>query len=129
MDTSEPGFAEALSAAAGFAWGTAKFGFDGLLQATVPARARGRAFTGSETFFQFAWVVGALIAIVPGSRVGIFSLPNFPVEAGLIVAGLLALLIQVVYVSAVLVPAVADLRQSPTPREPEQHGDVMDLLG
>ena len=123
------GAAAALSAAAGFAWGTAKFGFDGLLQATVPARARGRAFAGSETFFQFAWVIGALIAIVPGSSVGIFSLPTFPVEAGLIVAGIVALSIQVVYVSAVLVPAAADLRQSPTPREPEQHGDVMDLLG
>ena len=72
----------ALSAAAGFAWGTAKFGFDGLLQATVPARSRGRAFTGSETFFQFAWVLGALIPIVPGSSVGVFSLPTFPIEAG-----------------------------------------------
>ena len=92
--------AAALSAAAGFAWGTAKFGFDGLLQATVPAEGRGRAFTGSETFFQFAWVVGALIPIVPGSKVGFFSLPALPVEAGLIAAGLTALAIQVIYVSA-----------------------------
>lgn len=123
------GAAAALSAAAGLAWGTAKFGFDGLLQATVPARARGRAFTGSETFFQFAWVVGALIAIVPGSSVGIVSLPTFPVEAGLIVAGLVALAIQVVYVSALLLPIAADRLQPPTPPEPEQRGDVMDLLG
>jgi hypothetical protein len=123
------GAAAALSAAAGFAWGTAKFGFDGLLQATVPAKARGRAFTGSETFFQFAWVVGALIPIVPGSSVGLFSLPTLPVEAGLIVAGLVALSIQVVYVSAVLVPAVADRMGPAPPPEPESHGDVMDLLG
>jgi len=111
------------------AWGTAKFGFDGLLQATIPAAARGRAFTGSETFFQFAWVVGALIAIVPGSSVGILSLPTFPVEAGLIVAGLVALAIQVVYVSALLLPIAADRLQPPRPPEPEQRGDVMDLLG
>jgi hypothetical protein len=123
------GAAAVLSAAAGFAWGTAKFGFDGLLQATVPARARGRAFTGSETFFQFAWVVGALIPIVPGSSIGIFSLPTLPVEAGLIAAGLVALSIQVVYVSAVLVPVVADRRRQPPPPDVEHHGDVMDLLG
>ena len=108
---------------------TMTFGFDGLLQATVPAKARGRAFTGSETFFQFAWVVGALIPIVPGSSVGLFSLPTLPVEAGLIVAGLVALSIQVVYVSAVLVPAVADRMGPAPPPEPESHGDVMDLLG
>ena len=121
--------AAALSAAAGFAWGTAKFGFDGLLQATVPAEGRGRAFTGSETFFQFAWVVGALIPIVPGSKVGFFSLPALPVEAGLIAAGLTALAIQVIYVSAVLVPAVAS-RVHPDDDGPDRkQGDVMDLLG
>ena len=96
------GAAAFLSAAAGFAWGTAKFGFDGLLQATMSAADRGRAFTNAETFFQFAWVVGALIPVVPGSSVGLFSLPTLPVEAGLIVAGLIALSIQVIYVSAVL---------------------------
>jgi hypothetical protein len=121
--------AAALSAAAGFAWGTAKFGFDGLLQATVPARARGRAFTGSETFFQFAWVVGALIPIVPGSSVGLFSLPTLPPEAGLLIAGIVALSIQVVYVSAVLAPAVAERRKPPDSGEPDDRGDVMDLLG
>lgn len=123
------GAAAFLSAAAGFAWGTAKFGFDGLLQATVPARARGRAFTGSETFFQFAWVVGALIPIVPGSEVGFLSLPTLPVEAGLITAGLVALFIQVVYVSAVLVPVVAQRRSVEEEPDDESHGDVMDLLG
>ena len=124
------GAAAFLSAAAGFAWGTAKFGFDGLLQATMPAAARGRAFTNSETFFQSAWVVGALIPILPGSGVGVFSIPMLPIEAGLIVAGLLALFIQVVYVSAVLVPVVAARRrEAPEPEPPRHDGDVMDLLG
>lgn len=86
--------AAALAAAAGLAWGTAKFGFDGLLQFTVVETARGRAFTNAETFFQVAWVVGALIPV----------LPVIPVGLGLTMAGVAALVIQVVYVSAVLVP-------------------------
>jgi hypothetical protein len=126
------GAAAFLSAAAGFAWGTAKFGFDGLLQATMPANARGRAFTNSETFFQSAWVVGSLIAILPGSGVGFLSIPSLPVEVGLIVAGLLSLSVQVVYVSAVLVPVVAARRSEQVERgtpSPRDDGDVMDLLG
>lgn len=89
-----------LAAAAGFAWGTAKFGFDGLLQATVPEEGRGRAFTNAETFFQISWVVGALIPVVP----------VIPVALGLTIAGLSALAIQVVYISAVLVPVVRERR-------------------
>jgi len=94
--------AAALAGAAGFAWGTAKFGFDGLLQSTVPVESRGRAFTNSETFFQFAWVLGALIPVVP----------VVPIVFGLTAAGVLALAIQVVYVSAVLIPVVAHRRQT-----------------
>ncbi len=109
--------AAALAAAAGFAWGTAKFGYDGLLQATMPAEGRGRAFTNSETFFQFAWVVGALIPIVP----------VMSVEFGLILAGLLALGVQVIYVSAVLVPVVAHRRRSSQPQTPNQP-DILDVL-
>jgi len=125
------GAAAFLSAAAGFAWGTAKFGFDGLLQATLSAADRGRAFINAETVFQFAWVVGALIPIVPGSSVGLFSLPTLPVEAGLVIAGLIALSIQVVYVSAVLGPVVAERRRIDEPRDEQSRsgGDVMDLLG
>ncbi|MGD2050913.1 MAG: hypothetical protein PVI35_00435 [Acidimicrobiia bacterium] len=92
--------AAALAGAAGFAWGTAKFGFDGLLQSTVPIESRGRAFTNAETFFQFAWVLGALIPVVP----------VMPIGFGLTAAGVAALLIQVVYVSAVLIPVVAQRR-------------------
>ncbi len=109
-----------LAAAAGFAWGTAKFGFDGLLQATVPESGRGRAFTNAETFFQIAWVVGALIPV----------LPVIPVGLGLTLAGLTALGIQVVYISAVLVPVVRHRRSavpSPPDREPPDQ-NVLDLM-
>jgi hypothetical protein len=109
--------AAVLAAAAGFAWGTAKFGFDGLLQSSMPTRARGRAFTNSETFFQFAWVVGALIPIVP----------VMSVEVGLSLAGLFALVIQVVYVSAVLVPVVAHRRRE-SGVETTFTQDILDVL-
>ena len=67
-----------LAAAAGFAWGTAKLAFDGLLQAHVPATTRGAAFTRSETLFQLAWVLGALVpAGIP-----------LPTGVGLVLAGL-----------------------------------------
>lgn len=114
--------AATLAAAAGFAWGTAKFGFDGLLQATVPEDARGRAFTNAETFFQFAWVVGALIPV--------FIV--FPEGLGLTLAGVAALAIQVVYISALLVPVVRH-RRSTTPAPPVQDREppdknVLDLM-
>jgi hypothetical protein len=83
-----------LALAAGFSWGTAKFAFDGLMHVGLPARERGRAFTNAETFFQIAWVLGALIPV----------LPFWPVELGLFSAGVVALVIQVAYVSLVLVP-------------------------
>jgi hypothetical protein len=112
-----------LAAAAGFAWGTAKFGFDGLLQATVPEEGRGRAFTNAETFFQIAWVVGALIPV----------LPVVPVSLGLTIAGLLALAIQVIYISAVLVPVAlhrhaqaAAAQAASEAKKPEQN--VLDLM-
>jgi len=86
-----------LVAAAGFAWGTAKFGFDGMLQSSMPGAGRGKAFTISETVFQIAWVVGALIPV----------LPFWPTELGLASAGVLALIIQVGYVTLVLLPEAA----------------------
>lgn len=86
--------AAALAAAAGFAWGTAKLAFDGLLQRHVPAHQRGAAFTRSETLFQLAWVLGALVpAGIP-----------LPTGIGLVLAGLAALAAQVVYVSNLLLP-------------------------
>lgn len=86
--------AAALAAAAGFAWGTAKLAFDGLLQDTVPAAGRGAAFTRSETLFQLAWVAGAVIPT---------GIP-LPTALGLVLAGLVALAAQVVYVSNLLLP-------------------------
>ncbi len=112
--------AAALAAAAGFAWGTAKFGFDGLLQATVSEEGRGRAFTNAETFFQVAWVVGALIPV----------LGVIPTGLGLTLAGLSALAIQVIYISAVLVPVVRHRRSTAvevtSTRPPEKN--VLDLM-
>jgi len=113
------GASAVLALAAGLAWGTAKFGFDGLLQATIPTAARGRAFTNAETFFQFAWVLGALVPVVL----------SVPIGLGLTLAGLLALFIQVVYISAVLVPVVAERRRESGPaEEADLSRDIMDLM-
>ena len=109
-----------LVGAAGFAWGTAKFGFDGMLQGAVAESTRGWAFTISETVFQIAWVIGALVPV----------LPFWPTQLGLASAGVLALVIQVVYVTLVLLPEA--VRWS---REGGEDGDdglddrgVLDLL-
>lgn len=105
--------------AAGFAWGMAKFGFDGMLQVAVAPEHRGRAFTNSETLFQIAWVFGALIPV----------LPFWPTTLGLASAGVLALIIQVVYVTLVLLPETVRWRR----RSGRWSGDddergVLDLL-
>ena len=86
--------AAALAAAAGFAWGTAKLAFDGLLQSSVPAERRGTAFTRSETLFAIAWVLGAIWPT---------AIP-MPPAVGLVLAGFVALGAQVIYVGALLVP-------------------------
>ncbi|MEE9297684.1 MAG: hypothetical protein V3V29_01435 [Acidimicrobiia bacterium] len=85
--------AAALAAAAGLAWGTAKFAFDALLQATVPTEETGRAFTRSETLFQLAWVVGALVPV------GI----TIDAQIGLAIAGVAALAAQTTFVAGLLV--------------------------
>lgn len=92
------GAAAALAAAAGIAWGMAKFGFDGLLQRSVPPDRRGSAFTRSETLFQLAWVIGAIIPVV------------IPIDAevGLVIAGMAALTAQTVFVAGLLVEARLD---------------------
>jgi hypothetical protein len=90
--------AAALAAAAGFAWGTAKLAFDGLLQSNVPHARRGAAFTRSETLFAIAWVLGAIVPT---------ALP-MPTGLGLALAGFAALGAQIVYVGALLVPRGTD---------------------
>ncbi|MFQ5947334.1 MAG: hypothetical protein ACE5KX_00555 [Acidimicrobiia bacterium] len=87
------GAAAALAAAAGLAWGTAKFGFDGLPQQTVDPAWRGIAFTRAETLFQLAWVVGATLPVAI----------SIPTGLGLVLAGCAALVAQVVLVSGLLV--------------------------
>jgi hypothetical protein len=87
------GAAAGLAGAAGLAWGTAKFGFDGLLQSVVHPARRGGAFTRAETLFQLAWVVGAVLPV---------GMP-IPAEIGLAVAGGVALTAQTVFVAGLLI--------------------------
>src|SRR4051794_36716866 len=59
-----PAFAiSSLAVAVGAA--TGRLAFDSLLQRDGPDAARGRAFARFETRFQVAWVIGALIGIIP----------------------------------------------------------------
>ena len=95
--------AAALALFAGLAWGTAKFGYDGLLHASVAPDQRGRTFTYSETLFQLAWVLGAVIPVL---------LP-IPVTFGLVLAGCTALVAQVILVSALLVSMADPPDQTP----------------
>jgi hypothetical protein len=85
--------AAALAGAAGLAWGTAKFAFDGLLQAKVHPDKRGAAFTRSETLFQLAWVIGAIIPVTV----------TISASVGLAFAGVIALAAQTVFVASLLV--------------------------
>jgi hypothetical protein len=115
--------AAALAAAAGFAWGTAKFGYDGLLQATVHPDARGWAFTSSETLYQLVWVFGSIIPVVI----------DVPIDWGLAIAGVLALTMQVIYISALIVPmALARGREGEAREraaaERDRQPDLGDLL-
>lgn len=114
--------AAVLVGAAGFAWGMAKFAFDAMMHTTLGESERARAFTNAETLFQMAWVVGALIPV----------LPIWPTSLGLWSAGVLALVIQVGYVSLVLIPEAAAPVQHlvvELPPEPaERRLGVLDLL-
>lgn len=85
--------AAAVAAAAGLAWGTAKFAFDGMLQHQTGASGRGLAFTRSETLFQIAWVIGAIVPV---------AIP-ISVKLGLALAGTSALAAQAIIVSGLLV--------------------------
>jgi MFS family permease len=51
--------------AVGFGAAAGKIGFDSLLQRDGPDAVRGRAFAQFETRFQAAWVLGALLGIIP----------------------------------------------------------------
>jgi hypothetical protein len=68
------GFAlSGLAVAVGAA--TGKLGFDSLLQRDGPDAVRGRAFARFEARFQLAWVVGALLGIIPlNHQIGLLAL-------------------------------------------------------
>ena len=83
----------AVAGGAGLAWGTAKFAFDGMLQHHTKTDLRGLAFTRSETLFQIAWVIGAIVPV---------AIP-LGVSLGLALAGTSALAAQAVIVSGLLV--------------------------
>lgn len=84
--------AAALAAAAGLAWGTAKFAFDGMQQRRIHPDGRGSAFTRAETLFQLAWVLGAIIPVTVA----------LDAEVGLAMAGVVALAAQTLFVAGLL---------------------------
>jgi hypothetical protein len=65
-----------------------RLAFDSLLQRDGPDAARGRAFARFETRFQVAWVVGALVGIVPqNERLGLLLLAIVLAGAGILYVG------------------------------------------
>jgi hypothetical protein len=67
---------------------SSRLAFDSLLQRDGPDAARGRAFARFETRFQVAWVVGALIGIIPqNEQVGLLLLAIVLATAGILYVG------------------------------------------
>src|SRR6185436_8755823 len=67
---------------------TGRLAFDSLLQRDGPDAARGRAFARFETRFQVAWVVGALIGILPqNEQLGLLLLAIALASAGILYVG------------------------------------------
>lgn len=68
--------AVALAAVVGLAASIGKLAFDALVQREAPDAARGRAFARFESWFQIAWVAGALapVAVPLGLRPGVLGL-------------------------------------------------------
>lgn len=79
--------AAGLVAAFGIASGVAKVAFDAIVQRDTPEAARGWAFARFESGLQFAWVVGALVPL----------LPSIPAGPGVFAAGVVANLLAIVY--------------------------------
>lgn len=88
-----------VAAAAGLAWGTAKFAFDGLLQIHTEPDWRGLAFTRSETLFQIAWVIGAISPVAVSLRE----------TTGLLLAGVSALTVLIIIGSTLFVSSRSHL--------------------
>ena len=67
---------------------SSRLAFDSLLQRDGPDAARGRAFARFETRFQVAWVVGALIGILPqNEQLGLLLLAIALASAGILYVG------------------------------------------
>ncbi|MGH2699156.1 MAG: MFS transporter [Actinomycetota bacterium] len=77
-----------LVAVFGIASGSAKVAFDSIVQRETPPGARGWAFARLESLLQLAWVFGAFIPLGPA----------IPSGAGVVVVGVIANLLALVYV-------------------------------
>ncbi len=67
---------------------SSRLAFDSLLQRDGPDAARGRAFARFETRFQVAWVIGALIGIIPqNEQFGLLLLAIALASAGILYVG------------------------------------------
>jgi hypothetical protein len=73
----------------GVAAGAAKVAFDSIVQRETPEGARGWAFARFEAGLQFAWVIGALIPI----------LPSIPAGSGVFAVGIAANLLALIYIA------------------------------
>jgi MFS family permease len=82
-----PYSAAALVAAFGISSGAAKVAFDAIVQRDTPEGARGWAFARFESGLQLAWVIGALVPL----------LPSIPAGPGVFAAGIVATVLAVVY--------------------------------
>jgi MFS family permease len=80
--------AAVLVFAFGVTAGATKVAFDSIVQRETPEGARGWAFARFEAGLQFAWVIGAIIPIVP----------SIPAGPGVFAAGVAANVLALVYV-------------------------------
>lgn len=76
-----------LVAVFGLASGAGKVAFDSIVQRDTPPAARGWAFARFESVLQIAWVLGALVPLGP----------SIPSGAGVLIAGIVANLLAIVY--------------------------------
>ena len=79
----------ALVLAFGIMAGAAKVAFDASVQASIPEAARGWAFARYESYFQLAWVGGALVPLIA----------SIPAGPGVFWAGILANVVAILYLA------------------------------
>ena len=75
-----------LALVVGSAPSAAKLAFDSLVQRDAPGANHGAAFGRFETRFQIAWVIGALIAVLPGMPL----VPQMPLRVGFLIVAIAA---------------------------------------